>query len=303
MKKLKVGILGSGKLVNFLSQKFFEKRNQFEVFKHEKWNHDFVEVGVLDILWICKEYKSNKELIKKIVNLIVEYNPTLCILAVPVKPFTTLKLQKTIKNLGIKTNIIYISSACPEILSDWNRYVFAFNFLIGWDSKGSLLLAKAHLIDMGISFRVIKDSFNLEICRLLINSNYLLYNYIEAQRKKIFGYYERKNRNVDRDIFQDIEFEINEGLMEIQKSNLVLPSIKSECEIMNSKFLKHLSNSFKFRFLIYSFRLFEKIKLLIKNKSELVRLKIKGRVNKYIRRNKHGKLSNSISSKSKQKEL
>jgi len=305
MKKLKVGILGHSKEARFLLNKFADRQERFEIYRHNTWDNEFVDVGILDILWICKEFKSNRQLKKKIIKLVVEYNPTLCLIAVPVKPFTTLKLQKIIEDLGLKTNFIFVSSSCPSVLIDWNRYVSVFSFLIGWDLDKSLVLVKVHLSELGIKMRSIKGSFNLEINKLLINSSYLLYNYCEQQRKKIFKSYERKNIEVDRETYDNIQFEINEGLIEIQKPNLIIPIIAPDSVVLNQRFLKFLSNSFKLRFLIYSSRLFEEIILRIKNSFELIRLRIKGRVNKLIRSvyKYVYKLSNSVHSKSKQKKL
>jgi hypothetical protein len=280
MKKLKVGILGSNKISKLLLNIFSEKQNRFEIFQNNNWNQEFVDVGVLDILWICKEYNSNRKLKRDIIRLVGEYNPTLCLVSSFTKPFTILELQKEIKKLNLPTKFVYAFSSCPDILIDWNRYAKAFSFLIGSDSDGSLLLAKTHFTELSIPIRIIKGSFNLEISRLLLNCNYLLYNYIEKQRKKIFKYYERKDYNVERNVFKDIEFETNEGLIEIQKQNLILPSAETDIVILNYNILKLLSNSLKIRYLILTSKLLDKIKIYLWSRYNLIRLRIKGRINK-----------------------
>jgi len=303
MKKLKVGILGNTKLSHFILEKLNKNKNRFEVFKHNAWDQEFIDIGALDILWVCKLFKSNKQLKKNIISLIVEYNPTICFISNSVKPFTTLELQNKIKELGLKTHLIYTDSSCPEVLLDYQRYIHAFNLLIGWDLKGSLLLAKTHFSELQIPIRSIKGSFNLEISKLLINYNYLLYNYCEQQRKRIFRKYEYKNKDIDRNVFEDIMFEVNEGLIEIQKPSLILPTINQDIKIGNKECLKFLPNSLRFRFLIYSDKKTNELKNRIKNVFRLMWLKVKGRINIIKRKFQHAKLSNSLRSKSRKKTL
>lgn len=299
MKKLKVGILGNTKISHFILQKLNKNKNRFEVFKHNSWDQEFIDIGALDILWVCKLFKSNKQLKKNVIRLIAEYNPTICFISSSVKPFTTLDLQNQIKELGLKTHLVYADSSCPEVLLDYQRFIHAFNFLIGWDLDGSLLLAKTHLSELEIPIRSIKGSFNLETTKLLINYNYLLYNYCEQQRKKIFRYYEYKNNGIDRNVFNDVMFEVNEGLIEIQKPNLILPVINQEILIGHKEYLKFLPGSFKFRFLIYTNKELYELKIRVRNIIKLIWLKVKGRINKYKRKFQHDKLSNSVRSKSK----
>ena len=303
MKKLKVGIVGANKISRLIVSKFIEKENRFEVFKNNTWQQDFDDIGVLDVLWMCKEFKSNKRLKKETIRLIAEYNPALCLISVPVKPFTILKLQKIIKTLGLKTSLVYVISSCPDAIIDWQRYAPVFRLLVGWDLSGALLLTKTLFTDLTLPIRTIEGSFNLEISKLLLNSNYLLYNYIEHQRKRIFRFYERKNKSIEREAFQDVQFETSEGLIEIQKQNLILPSVKSDLEKLQNGFLGHLSRTLKLRFLISTYVILERFKLRLQNKFELIKLKVKGRLNKLKRKNKHDKLSNSLRSKSKQKTL
>jgi len=303
MEKLKVGILGGNKIARFLLTKLSEKENRFELYKQNTWNQDFTGVGVLDILWICKSFKSNRKLKKETLKLIAEYSPTLCLIAVPVKPFTVSKLQQTIKDLGLKTNLVLIGSSCPEIIIDWNRYVSMFSLMIGWDLKGSLLLAKTHLVELQIQSYSIEGSFNLEISSLLINSQYLLYNYWEQRKAKIFRYYERKNKEVERNKLESIQYETNEGLMHIQKPNLIMPSLAKDCETLDKNILKLLPNNLRFRFLIKSSKTLEKIKTKIVSRIGFIKLKIKGRSRKIKRIIKHGKLSNSLRNKSSKKTL